>query len=1057
MPPTCLEPELELDRYVSALERGWQAGENVLLANYLPSHDNPLYERILSELIRVDLEYQWSRGDRKQLIEYCQEYPELFKNAVVVQQLVFEEYRQCIQAGVPVKFEEYRELYGVDLSDLTDASAKSGLVECESRREKNRTEADKRTVILEQLRIARPLTAQRLENAFEQMPGLGQHIFGFKLADDLGEGSFAKVFLAHQEELADRPVVLKISPSLHDEPRKLARLQHTNIVPIFSVHRLGNLQAVCMPYLGATTLADVVKNLTKNNGSLPETGRGLLSTLFDPPKTVVGSDPLLAASRPSKDDGALATPILDMMCSFSHIEAVLWMGARLCDGLAHAHERGILHLDLKPANILISDDGQPILLDFNLAIDLNIVASLEMSRMGGTLPYMSPEQMEAFQNRTRNIDARSDLYSLGLILFEILTGVSPFPKRVGRIDEIIAMMRADRQSAPSPRQINPAISPAVDSIIRKLLDPDPARRYANAVQPREDFERQLANRPLLYAPDRSIPERFRKWRKRHPRLASACLVSLVAFLFLLLPASVVAVRQHQIAERLSQIEKAEAGQLWLEAGKEARTVQVLLATKTGDRPLLDQGIERGKKVLEKFSVDKNGDWMKGPLFSRLSEVQQEQLRFDLGEMLLFMSRGEQIRASDSRESEAEKEGLQTALHWNLLAQKCYPSGHLPQLLAKQRAGLLKALPDRAHEVQPLVIDGAATSDYDLYHEGITLAMQGQYREALASLIPFTEEHPQHFQAWFVRGLCHEALGENAESAACWTGCIAVDPEMPWTYFNRGIVRLHQRDFSRAKDDFQRALELQPNWLDALINRAIALQEMHDYAAAIRDLDDVLKSPHAPVRAWFLRANAKERARDPAGAKRDRLEGMRKEPTDDISWSTRGFTRMTSEPEEALKDFDKAIALNPRALEALLNKSIVLSESLQRPREAVEALDLLLEHFPDHVGARAGRGVVLARMGECERARQDAEECLKRERSAFFLFQIAGIYAQISRHEREPVAAKREAIWLLGRALQKGFNDLNLLKSDSDLDPIRNDVGFKVLLEIAAGLQKSAQR
>ena len=117
------------------------------------------------------------------------------------------------------------------------------------------------------------------------------------------------------------------------------------------------------------------------------------------------------------------------MARLSHTEAVLWMGARLADGLAHAHERGILHLDLKPANILLTDDALvDALLDFNLSIDLNDVGSLQMARLGGTLPYMSPEQLEAFGGGKRDIDARSDLFTLGIILFEMLTGTSPFPK-----------------------------------------------------------------------------------------------------------------------------------------------------------------------------------------------------------------------------------------------------------------------------------------------------------------------------------------------------------------------------------------------------------------------------------------------------------------------------------------------------------------------------------------------------------------------------------------------------------------------------------------------------
>src|SRR5207247_3990759 len=112
---------------------------------------------------------------------------------------------------------------------------------------------------------------------------------------------------------------------------------------------------------------------------------------------------------------------------FTYVEAVVWLGCCLADGLAHAHERGILHRDLKPANVLLTDDGQPMLLDFNLSEDVKLRGSVAAARMGGTLPYMAPEQLQAFQDQRRvSFDGRSDIYALGVLLFELLTGRHPF-------------------------------------------------------------------------------------------------------------------------------------------------------------------------------------------------------------------------------------------------------------------------------------------------------------------------------------------------------------------------------------------------------------------------------------------------------------------------------------------------------------------------------------------------------------------------------------------------------------------------------------------------------
>src|SRR5262249_14981826 len=182
----------------------------------------------------------------------------------------------------------------------------------------------------------------------------------------------------------------------------------------------------------------------------------------------------------------------------SYVEAVLWLGSRLADGLAHAPERGILHRDLKPANVLLTDEGQPMLLDFNLAEDTKLRGSVTAAMLGGTLPYMSPEQLAAFQGESRQLDGRTDVYSFGVILHELLTGRHPFPIHKGPVEEVLARMSADRRRVPPPV---PALSPAVNAILNRCLEPDPDKRYASARQLQEDLQRHLSNLPLKHAPE----------------------------------------------------------------------------------------------------------------------------------------------------------------------------------------------------------------------------------------------------------------------------------------------------------------------------------------------------------------------------------------------------------------------------------------------------------------------------------------------------------------------------------------------------------------------------
>ena len=149
----------------------------------------------------------------------------------------------------------------------------------------------------------------------------------------------------------------------------------------------------------------------------------------------------------------------------SAVQAAVWIVARLAEGLEHAHDRGLLHRDLKPSNILLAADGTPMLLDFNLAVE-NPAGSPEgeihRAMVGGTLPYMSPEHIDAFNPRGTTsadaVDERSDIYALGLIFFELLAGAPPFPDPPAGAPllEILDLMIACRRQPPSLRAVCPA-------------------------------------------------------------------------------------------------------------------------------------------------------------------------------------------------------------------------------------------------------------------------------------------------------------------------------------------------------------------------------------------------------------------------------------------------------------------------------------------------------------------------------------------------------------------------------------------------------------------------
>jgi serine/threonine protein kinase len=221
------------------------------------------------------------------------------------------------------------------------------------------------------LHRADPVAADRLAEGLVRMPEVGTEFVGFRLLAELGRGAFGRVFLAEQAALANRLVALKVAPDAGGESQKLAQLQHTHIVPVYSLHRAGPLQAVCMPFFGALTLADVLRDVMARP-SLPLSGKELLSTLNERQSQVtiqtrrqgdketrrqedegsasaVSLSPCLLVSLSGRGS---AEATLKKLQGLSYVEGVVWLGSCLADGLGHAHERGIFHRDLKPANVL---------------------------------------------------------------------------------------------------------------------------------------------------------------------------------------------------------------------------------------------------------------------------------------------------------------------------------------------------------------------------------------------------------------------------------------------------------------------------------------------------------------------------------------------------------------------------------------------------------------------------------------------------------------------------------------------------------------------------------
>jgi serine/threonine protein kinase/Tfp pilus assembly protein PilF len=340
----------------------------------------------------------------------------------------------------------------------------------------------------------------------EGWPKPGQTFKGFALLRELGRGAFARVFLAVEPALGERLVVVKVSLLGTEEADTQARLSHPNIVPVYSVQTDAstNMTVICMPYLGSATLDAVLDRI----------GPG--------PRLPRQAQVILDAARPAGLPDTLAghhRQAAFLTGKRNYVDAVLEMGVQMARALDFVHEQKICHRDLKPSNVLLSPDGRPMLLDFNLSSDQRTADA----HLAGTLPYMAPEQLEVASgdnpHATGTPMPAADLFSLGVILYELVAGVHPFgpiPSRMAMKELGQLLLERQRRGAPSLQKANPSVDTALARIIERCLAVKAADRPPSAADLARDLRKALS--PLGCAG---------RWLRTHPRsaaMSAACVI-----------------------------------------------------------------------------------------------------------------------------------------------------------------------------------------------------------------------------------------------------------------------------------------------------------------------------------------------------------------------------------------------------------------------------------------------------------------------------------------------------------------------------------------------------
>ena len=338
----------------------------------------------------------------------------------------------------------------------------------------------------------------------------GQRIDDFDLLALLGEGQFAKVFLARQRSM-QRSVALKISTGRGAEAETLAQLDHPNIVRVYDQRFLDDrgVLLVYMSYLPGGTLLDVIERVK----AIPRAERS-------------GKHLLQAVDAALDRRGALppaASLARQQLAARSWPATVCALGAKLASALDYAHRHNVLHRDLKPANVLLSAEGEPLLADFNVGFCSKLDGAAPTISFGGSLAYMSPEHMEAFNpehpRHPESLDGRSDLFGLGVTLWEVLTGSRPFGQEsLGRNwPETLEHLAEQRSRGPLPHLIAEFDEGEVVGLKECLLQclaGDPDDRPASAGSLATELE--LCLRPATRSLVRPAPGGWREFVARHP-------------------------------------------------------------------------------------------------------------------------------------------------------------------------------------------------------------------------------------------------------------------------------------------------------------------------------------------------------------------------------------------------------------------------------------------------------------------------------------------------------------------------------------------------------------
>jgi tetratricopeptide (TPR) repeat protein len=640
-------------------------------------------------------------------------------------------------------------------------------------------------------------------------------------------------------------------------------LQHTHIVPLYSVTDFPEraLRGICLPYFGGATLSRVLESLAAIAPAQRKTA-DIVAAVQTVPAELLAS----AAESPRQN----ASAALHFLETATYEQAICWMGACLADGLHEAHERGLVHLDLKPSNVLWAGDGQPMLLDFHLAREPVAEGRAAPDWLGGTPGYMPPEQEAALDAVRRDlpissaVDRRADIYALGRVLSEALAGALP---------------PADVPASDWLRRSNPLVSAGLADLIAKCLSAAPEDRYAEAAVLAADLRRHLNHLPLAAVKNRSLAERWSKWRRRRPHALLVLLLGVAACGAGLLVAVQVRkqfgqaeialeegrnlIAEHRYAEATSTLRQGlgltepmyRSSELSQQLEAELRMAERAQAAQE-----LHQFIDRtrvlcssdGLKLDELRQLESQARrfwnlrrWFVERITAPTPWELMRRRRMDVLDLAILWT-GLRVRLADEKDKPAaHRHALEILTQAETLAGESGVLWH-----ARRNHAVALKMDELAKQAEQAAAAAPPTSAWEYAAAGHALWEAERLQEANAYFEEALRREPQSLWVNFCYGRCAHQLGRWEDAAAAFTACVSLAPASGWCFYNRGRawIRLDRPD--RARNDFDRALSLDATLTPAALDRGRLNLDERRWSEAAEDFQKVLDHGGDPAAAHY---------------------------------------------------------------------------------------------------------------------------------------------------------------------------------------------------------------